>query len=222
MSSNHCSLCSELNGEAVPHHDSAYAELIKERRNILYRSTQFSVIPSIGALNPSHALIVSNGHDLSIASIPTKSRDHELSHLFSAIELRCLETVGKPVIFFEHGSGDTIDFSGSCVSHAHIHAIVGDQRFITNMLQASHFAKLEQLKDSFLVANRETGYLWMRTSSNSNWVSNYPEIPKQLFRRIYAENVGLPEGRHWNWRIDPQPEATIKVIEFYKDVWPAA
>lgn len=209
---NTCSICAELQGNSESFGWKAYASLVSSGKNRLATSGMFDLIPSIGALNASHVLLVPRFHVGSIACL-SDPRFEELTDFAVQLENFSNQVHGKQLLFFEHGAGTDIDNSGGCVDHAHLHAVSKVPNFLTKLRKHCHLTPLPDFHAARQVADTARGYILVRDEAGVVWLSNNPGVPSQLLRKLYAQCQQWPDV--WNWRIDPRMDEIRNVAKTY-------
>lgn len=208
-----CSICNELLGIGKSFEQAAYAEIVKLGQTILYTTENFSIIPSLGAINKSHILIVPHQHLLSFASVSQEHSD-ELYFIKEKLQKYNVDCSGQPLLFFEHGTGVTQNNSGACVEHAHLHGIFEIEGFHSAILSEVEMANLSNHKELHSRADIQNGYVYYEDSSKTCWLANNPDVPSQYFRFCYARisNSEL----EWNWKKHGNIASVNEVISYYK------
>jgi hypothetical protein len=208
-----CTLCEELAGKADPYLGRAYGTLIESGDNLLLDAGGFAVLPSVGALNASHALVVPKEHVCSFAMLPRERLSVELPPILLALR-EVNASAGAAPVFFEHGMGSVVDTSGACVAHAHLHAVADAHGFEQSLRRDIRFVNIPALALIKDLASKEEGYVAFESATGEAGLANRPNLPSQFFRKVYAAAAGAPEI--WNWRMDAQPKNTRRVTEYYR------
>jgi ATP adenylyltransferase len=207
-----CTICSELAGRPDPYLGESYKKLIESNSNILLDTENFVVLPSVGALNPSHVLVVPKEHVCNFAMLPHERLVNEFPQIYYALR-NFNQSKGVSVVFFEHGMGSIFDTSGACVSHAHLHVIANEEPLESNLRNSIKLIDIPSFDLISCLASKEAGYVVFGNASGNVGIANRPDLPPQFFRRIYAITAKNPAV--WNWRIDRQPLYTKQVIAYY-------
>ncbi|GAU08245.1 hypothetical protein [Desulfoplanes formicivorans] len=211
----HCSICNELLGVCDPSQHGLYAEIVANQGTILFSTDNFSIIPSIGAINKSHVLIVPNRHLLSIASTNLEYHE-ELVYIKKILQRYNIERCGQSLLFFEHGTGSESNNAGACVEHAHLHGIFDIENFHRVILEEIEMIYLSSSSEIYSLADFDNGYLYYEDSSANCWLANNPDAPSQYFRYLYSKlsNVDL----EWNWKKNANIQSVNEVINYYNDI----
>lgn len=207
-----CGLCSELTQEGMSNLPAMYRSLAEGGRTLLLATELIAVVPSIGALDESHVLIAPRRHARSFAMLSDgECEDAELSR--RSISQWNLERKRCATLYFEHGSGTHVDLSGSCVEHAHLHAIADGSNLADRMASALQLVRVdERVKLSELV-DVARGYIYVASSDGRQWMRTATGIPSQWFRREYTE--AMRDARTWNWRVDPRLTTVREVLRYF-------
>lgn len=193
-----CTLCDEICGESTVF-GPEYCALVESQETCLASTENLVLMPSVGALNSSHVMIVPRVHYRNFASTPP-SFDLELEGLKARIKEFAKQEYGWDMIFFEHGAGTGSDTSGSCIDHAHIHAIRSIPRFQDALHRSLDTLIESDASEIRQIADLSSGYLCFESSSSRLYIANNPSVPPQYFRASYARAQGGP--LMWNWRFD--------------------
>jgi ATP adenylyltransferase len=213
--SEQCSICDELLSKAGKGFPRAYRELVESGLTKLHTGKRLSVLPSLGALNASHILIVSNDHLESFAQF-SEEVSAEFAGLQAAVRGLNLEKGTSDIIFFEHGAGCVIDTSGACIAHAHVHAVSHAPGLFETLRGNANFVKIPDGVCFGKLADTQHGYVLYEDVFGTRWIANAPGFPPQYFRYVYAACEGKPLV--WNWRSDPRVQVVREVIKRYSSL----
>lgn len=208
-----CSICNEVKGLASGVPWASYSRIVESGAHVVAESDAFIVVPSVGALNETHVLIVPRRHVNNIASL-SQSEFKELKWIKASLVTFGKDTLEKKLIFFEHGAGTEVDSSGSCVEHAHLHVIAAVSGLRELLEEHRHFVNLPSFEAVAEVANTKQGYAILQDQDDSVAIANVPNMAPQLFRRLYSQIQKSPDV--WNWRIDPRLDEMRRVIAKYE------
>ncbi len=208
-----CNICNELAGFGAEECGTDYQSLIAEGKNIILSSPHFAVIPSVGPLNKTHAMLVPFRHANSFAEL-SKSELEEATNLLDRMQDHIRQTLQQELFFFESGAGQLTSHSGGCITHAHIHCVTESADFLTRL---DSEVSLSSAKDmDFTNADTKHGYIWFRSSAGKCHIANKPLLPSQFLRYIYAQCTNSP--RTWNWRRHTNFAAVREVVSIYKGI----
>ena len=205
-----CEICTEISG--VGHRD-LLVELLGGNPGswVLFESSHFAVLPSVGPLVAGHVLICPRRHTNRLASVYLD----EVGDLkrTKATVANVLEAVfGSPVQFFEHGASVDGQYVPCTVTHAHLHAL--PVRPIWPELPTS--LTWDAVSSTPTALARHVGdneYLYYEGSDGNAVVATKVglRIESQLLRRVIAEQLGHPT--EWNWREYPRTELLRRTCE---------
>lgn len=203
---NECNLCAELKNEHLL--NGFNLKNLFEGQFILYSDNFFSIVPSIGALNDSHILLVPNRHVKNFSVLSDSERQH-LLEVICKIENYYLEKFQSQVLFFEHGTG----FSNrkNCIEHAHIHCVLDHKAVLPFFLENLSVTKISQsffLDNTELKSIKSSGYIWFKNNCGE-WVGTDENVKSQYLRYLYKTAIGETD---WDWRIERNISSIKKVI----------
>ena len=207
-----CTLCDELQGDSSTAVSMSYAAIIESGQSRLASSRSFSVVPSLGALNESHVMVVPFEPLTCLANL-TDSAWVALITLQSSLRQFCRVEHDWTLILFEHGAGSGADTSGACVEHAHLHVIRALGDFRSALAEVAPLVQLPQAASLRQLANTASGYVCLWDLDESVWIANDPGLPPQYFRFLYSRLSGNPAV--WNWHSDPRFKKVEAVIRAY-------
>jgi diadenosine tetraphosphate (Ap4A) HIT family hydrolase len=169
-------------------------------RKIVFSSSHFSALPSLGALAPGHLLLVPKAHVIRLASVPDELLVEYAR--FQEETARRLEAVFEaPVHRFEHGSDAAATRIPCTIQHAHLHLLpaAADIRIhLDERWRSVEPADLPEAAgaDEYLFYQPPEGHARLARGS----------FPSQYLRRSFAKALGVSE---WNWRRDHR-EAVVR------------
>lgn len=207
-----CSLCDEIGGSSS-HFGDDYCDLVESGSTCIACTNTFIVVPSIGALNESHVMIVPRFHTKSLAENIAESVS-ELAQLMQCLSEFAARKYEWRLVFFEHGTGNAVDTSGACVEHAHLHVVRAVPGLGKLLLDAS-WTPLLSIRDLSMVADRSHGYLYFRDDTGNSFVLNNPRVQPQHFRKCYSALQGGSAA--WNWRLNFRLSALRSVVDTYAE-----
>ncbi|AZE36642.1 Protein similar to CwfJ C-terminus 1 [Pseudomonas chlororaphis] len=210
---NKCNVCKELQLGMLDGCDPRYQALIDSRKNIIYESRDFVVLPSLGPLNDSHVMIVPKLHINNFSVVP-ESKLAQVREILSALSTYMTLKYGRTLVFFESGAGVQSNHSGGCIVHAHIHCVYESEEFERRLFEEVDFQ--EGGGSWYVNADSDQGYVWYMDSKGKTFLCNNPQLPSQFLRYVYSMSAG--DIRFWNWRRHNNYEGVLKVIECYKDI----
>lgn len=208
-----CLICQEIDGDGSGFEQKNYRLLVEQKKNIIFQTDSFVLLPSIGPLNESHILIVPKLHIKSFSTL-SEQAELELSEIKQKIRAHGLLNGDKKFIFFEHGTGDNGDTSGGCVDHAHVHAIWDHSKVFDVFVKEMRLVKIPEQIPFKLLADVKNGYVYAENHNGVQFIRNNPDVPSQFFRKLYASVDTSIEV--WNWRSFFNFKGIEKVILYYQ------
>jgi hypothetical protein len=201
-----CDFCKEL--RRFPSEVSRRHPEMIEGSRIAFQDDNFFIVPSLGPLVESHALIVSTNHLTSSARLSSGAFS-QLTEIFNKLLLSA-EQQEKTQLFFEHGVPDDSGGHGGCgICHCHVHSlsILKDynplaklEKFLND--KKCQFEKKEIESWERLEELAERSYLCVQVGKMrpTVFIFNRGErIESQLMRQFVAEDY--PESdKEWDWR----------------------
>lgn len=162
-----------------------------DRREVMFRSSSFCIIPDISPIRFGHALIIPNVH-LESASILSPAMNTELDEVRRLFTDFCESEFGLDCLEFEHGSAG-LKACGGCINHAHIHMVPieaslwGEIEMAAGRLTPSLSSDVDLTSVEYLVARfRGMELAWNPLFQRS-----------QFFRRILSELLHKPSRASW-------------------------
>jgi len=208
-----CNICKELAGTGADECGRDYQELICRGENIILSSSNFAIIPSIGPLSETHAMVVPFRHVNSFAELPPSAL-HETANLLGKMQEHIKKKLGKKLFFFESGAGQLTSHSGGCITHAHIHCITESLDFFDRLSVEVSLSPTKEM--DFSGADTKHGYIWFRNSAGDSYICNKPLLPSQFLRYMYAQSTNSPSI--WNWRRHANFTEVQEVLSAYKGI----
>lgn len=208
-----CNICKELAGTGADECGQDYQALIRNGDNRILSSSNFAVIPSVGPLSGTHAMLVPLSHINSFAELPPNSL-HEAASLLDRMQEHISKKLGEKLFFFESGAGQLTSHSGGCITHAHIHCITESSDFFDRLSAEVSLSLTEKM--NFTGADTKHGYIWFRDSDGDCYICNRPLLPSQFLRYMYAQCTNSPNI--WNWRRHTNFTEVKEVVSAYKGI----
>jgi ATP adenylyltransferase len=167
----------------------------------VYESSNFVVIPTLGALIEGWLLIVPKVFYLNFSHLPSDQLE-EVSQVINHLEERFLPLFeASGTVVFEHGPSYTHSTAGCGVDYAHLHWIPtgfdlkqGVSEFLNLNFDWKTVDSLAEVK-----ANTMTGqdYLYLRDQSGNSFLTCREDVPSQTFRKVIAHYLNKPEQFDW-------------------------
>jgi ATP adenylyltransferase len=200
---NNCALCRGL--QATADHDWW--------NEPLWETTNFAVIPSLGALVPGWVLLVPKEHVLAIGAL-SDALVRELNVLKMQISGALSTHYCQPVVAFEHGPSQDGSNLGCGVDHAHLHLVPADidlESAMCSKLPKGASWRPADFSQCRLASSKGEGYLYYEQPLNVGRIAIATDFEGQLFRRGLAEQLGLTN--QYRWREYPQLQNVRKTID---------
>jgi diadenosine tetraphosphate (Ap4A) HIT family hydrolase len=183
------------------------AELAEYDRPII-EDEDFFVIPALGQLTAGYVLICSREHHLNLGLI-NGARSASFERLKERIRQGLVEEYGQNPIFFEHGPASFNMRAGSCVEHAHLHAIpvemVTPPTHVTSHLDGGRISSVSEVAEC---AKAKRPYFFFECSDRTMYLYQVPLLPCQYGRQVLACELGNPA--EWDWRTHPSYDMAIE------------
>lgn len=186
---------------------------------VLFESSNFVVVPTVGAIIPGWLLLLPRKHFLCVGAM-SDALFCELLELRS-VAARALRDSFGAVTFFEHGPAAPCTRVGCGVDHAHLHLVATEIDLLRGAAQISQseldwkaVAGLEATADFH---RRKLPYLYVERANGEARIGTSSLIESQLFRRVIAAAHDL--GGLFDWKLHPferNVEDTIDRIERWK------
>ena len=110
---NNCVLCKIANSER---------NMLREYDQPIVETKNFYVVTALGQFVEGYVLICTKNHYLNMGALDNNMAN-ELHILKEKVTKMFQEIYNKKAIFFEHGAASRKNSEGTCVDHAHLHAI---------------------------------------------------------------------------------------------------
>jgi diadenosine tetraphosphate (Ap4A) HIT family hydrolase len=169
----------------------------------LFESENFVAIPSAGALVEGWLLVIPKRFHIAIGSIAF-DEVRELKEFVNHIKAT-LESLYGNVLIFEHGPTDIARPVGCSIDYAHLHMVPFEQGIFSTakemfpLIKWSRAAGLEKCLEYYRL---HQDYLYVEDPFEGAFISNSPNLPSQLFRRVIAEKLKVAEK--YDWRLYPE------------------
>lgn len=205
---DHKSNSSGLNGTPSKN-DCAYCKYIyndtpKYKKEILYRSTNFIVLPIVGQFIKGYLLIIPTAHVMSIAQIAATSLLEEFHQVLEDIRyILSLTYRTSNFLVWENGTGNSGKGKAKdSVVHAHVH--IAPSNITANYVETLSKFTLTPISLKQLCNYNLHSYLLIQQDNNTWKINNSSSIyiPRQYIRQVLAEENNI-EGDQWNWRLFP-------------------
>ena len=169
-----CPLCKRKN--------TFYNKVIEETNNFL-------IMPALGSLVRGYILVVPKKHCLTMQNF-NDDMQKEYEKLLEKYRELFKKIYGIYPIIFEHGSPDVDGVHAKSIIHAHSHIVnyqFKDEELLINKL---HLEKFNGYQDR--------NYIYYRNHKNQEYISYDFEPISQLFRKLIAIDMGIPDQYDWH------------------------
>ncbi len=185
-----CKFCNKFN-------NSNDQNLLNSFDTILFETKNFIVTPTMGSLVEGWVLIISKSHFISVgqSSIVLKN---ELENLINKLKGK-LKKVSSEVFVFEHGPCASNQTTGCGIDHLHVH-IVPLSFDLFKKAQDISFYKWQKVPTIFSGCEfykNNLPYLFIETPQGEKYIATDSKIPSQFFRRVVANELGIPDLFDW-------------------------
>ena len=199
----------EIAGKTMPYHESAYQNMVSNRKTKIFETKTFCILPDYGPVTVGHALIVTKKHVTSFACLSTEELT-ELDAIISSLRSFVSSEYAMKLEFFEHGSDISLVHSMASVSHAHLHVIPTTIDLDINAMPYHwHRVTWKELCEN--EHYKSEGYLMFIDSSGIKSVTDFSQPIPQYFRRVYSKN----NNYDWDWKKERSQIIVDKTISFY-------
>ena len=161
---------------------------------ILFETENFAVFPTVGQIVEGYLLIMPKTHVSAISNLEKNLLD-ELEYVYSEVRTILKEHYSEP-IFFEHGvCRSEYEFNGSCIDHAHIHAVLAPVNISDELKKEFKYTKINSISD--LGNYNGTNYLYVNDISGDKLILEANNIRSQHIRYLIADALKTPEKGDW-------------------------
>jgi len=167
---------------------------------VLFESDNFVVLPSLGALVEGWLLVVPKKYALCFGELEFELFA-ELDNLIFTVRNNLQDKYGEFVVF-EHGASIQNTLAGCGVDYAHLHMVPIQIDLIKglNLLPANpsyvwHTAPSLSETRKYFKEGRQ--YLLVQNPSQKLQITHSKEIPSQLFRKVIAAFLNVPDKFDW-------------------------
>jgi diadenosine tetraphosphate (Ap4A) HIT family hydrolase len=186
---------------------------------IIFQSSYFVAVPTIGCIVPGYLLVIPKRHVLSMAQL----NDIEIKdlNLFVKNISTALSKIWAFPIIFEHGPSNKstnekdICRNGSCIDHAHWHLVPGQLDLLSHLPTGINVKPIKtfNLFRKRLFLGEE--YLYYRDSKKKSFLIENPSPSGQFLRQVLAKCVG--KEFEWDYLAYPHIKNIQKTLKCLKD-----
>lgn len=174
----------------------------------IIQTADFFVAPAMGQFTEGYLLICPRTHFLNLGAMDSLLFDRFLD-VKEHVRTLLLEEYGLKAVFFEHGPVSHTNRGGSCVDHAHLHALPVDlaapPSWVSEPLSGGRIDDI-----NMVVEYAEAGkpYFFLECPDATMYLYDALGLPCQYGRKVFARVLGIP-GK-WDWRRYPYIEKMIE------------
>lgn len=176
--------------EQVPCYDTPIVE-----------TAEFLVVAALGQFIDGYVLICPKLHTVNLGLMPPDVMTRFVA-LKDRVRAALAEEYGRRPAFFEHGAVGRRQLAGSCIDHAHLHAIpleiAQPPPFMSDRLKGH---RVTDFGDVASYANVGEAYFLFECSGGDTYVYEAPLLPCQYGRQVFARLLAL--NGQWDWRSFP-------------------
>jgi diadenosine tetraphosphate (Ap4A) HIT family hydrolase len=178
--------------------------------SIIYEDEYLFVAPDIAPVISGHFLIVLREHENCFAIV----NDEVRASLERAKEFLTNNVFkGKRHIFFEHGSVTTSSMGGSCIDHAHVHAVpMAEGLDVDDYIQKCGFFDMprevynSETRKRYI--DQQQPYIAYQYAGGEFYSYAVNALPSQFFRIMLGHLNGVPS----NWKSQYKTEENAKLF----------
>ena len=182
------------------------------KKNVLYESENFFVIPTTGQMGiEGYLLLCSKKHYIGVGDIP-KEQIPELELVLKKIKKVILENYDSKVIVFEHGPKLNCNKGGGCLDHSHLHIVptkIDILEFLKKNFELKEIKDFNKLKEIYKA--QKSSYMFFENQEGKRYLIEVKiPIPSQYLRQVIASKMGIKE---WDWKVYPDNKTFEKTIK---------
>jgi diadenosine tetraphosphate (Ap4A) HIT family hydrolase len=173
-------------------------QYIGQWHRIVWQTSDFVIVPSVGPLTEGHVLVIPRQHYLSFRSLPGHLHDDAVDVL--NVVGTVVESCYGPFVCFEHGSvGDSVISSGASTVHAHLHIVPCVVDLMDIITKKFRHQRLKGLRDLFSIRSDKPYLYFASASGGAVYAEVDHQLPNQYLRREICKLLGKPDK--WDWRV---------------------
>ncbi len=171
---------------------------------IIKEYDSFYVVPTLGALEVGHILVISKKHVFGFSDLSISNKK-ELTTIYLEWKGILKSVYGCDVSVFQHGV-ESMSGNG-CLDHFHMHLFpqkIDIYDVVDKALNLKAVSGFENI-------NEKGDYIYFENASEKKGISYMDVVPSQLIRKLYVSEA----GGVWDWRSSPNQE---KMLRTYRDL----
>lgn len=174
----------------------------------IIQTPDFFVVPALGQFTEGYVLICPKTHLLNLGTMDAVLFDRFLD-LKEHVRTLLFEKYGRKPTFFEHGPASGLKRGGSCVDHAHLHAIPTDLDSIPDWVSENlEGGSIEDMNAVVEYAKTGKPYFFLECPDGTKYLYNARALPCQYGRQLFAREFGALDK--WDWHYHPFIEKMIE------------
>lgn len=183
-------------------------KMLPEYDRPIIQTADFFVVPAMGQFTEGYVLICTKEHFLNLGNMDPVLFNRFLD-LKEQVRTLLFEEYGRKPAFFEHGPASNLKRGGSCVDHAHLHAIPVDlsvpPTWVSENLEGGKIDNMNAIVD---YAKTGKPYFFLECPDGTMYLYDAVALPCQYGRQIFAREYGVLEN--WDWHYYPFKERMIE------------
>lgn len=186
----------------------------KIENTIIEETSNFFVIPAVGALVEGYILIISKNHIYAMSEL-TIEEMKEYENLINKYRGIFKSIYAKYPIVFEHGSPNINNsIKANSITHAHTHIVNHNYKDEKNLIEDLHFKKMKSIKQ--IMNKNSDNYIFYMNANKDMYFTNKFNPISQIMRIKIAED--LNKLFEYDWRknkLEHNIKLTISKISNY-------
>jgi len=184
--------------------------------DVLLETPHFVVKPALGQIVEGYLLICSKEHIISFGQL-SSSLFEELSLVKLEVK-RVLNDFYTTPLFFEHGTVSLEKRGGSCIDHAHLHAVPVDVDIYEDILTELIGYAVTDFQKVRVLFDEKKPYIYYEKQDGSSFIFELESpVPRQYLRRIIASKINRLE--RWDWRTCPGYQEYFRTVDRLRDAF---
>lgn len=183
-------------------------KMLPEYDRPIIQTADFFVIPALGQFTEGYVLICPKVHLFNMSIMEPKLFSQFLN-LKEQVRTLLFEVYGRKPAFFEHGMASNWKRGGSCVEHAHIHAIPTDlltpPTCVSENLEGG---RIDDINAVVEYAKLGKPYFFLECPNGTMYLYDANILPCQYGRKIFASEIGIID--EWDWHYYPFKKKMIE------------
>lgn len=206
-----CTFCNEIHGYQEDNFYQMYLrdEFTKNglKSRIVAETSNFLLLPMVGALVPGYLLLLPKEHYLSFSHLPNELLDEAM--MIKQIMKEIFQKEYTTPVFFEHGPMSMRRSGGCCSRHAHLHIVAVDVDVSVDLGNAAFAVRgMDNFCDIRKQSERDVPYLYYENQLGEKIIMDAPNVYPQYIRCLIAKRLDKIELSSWQrnhqipWMID--------------------